>query len=208
MRMIDSGWSTRHIHRQLVLSSTHRQKRQHDEANAAIDLNNKLLWCWPRRRLAAESIRDSVLVATGERDRSLGGVSIPPPREGQQLRRTIYLFQQRSAMPSVMEMFDAPSGIASCARRSVSSVALQPLFIKEMNRRHLRRLGPDSELEARISSDELGYVPVERPLTPSDMHATLLHALGIDQHRLSYNHNNRDEIPTVFGGEVIKEVFA
>jgi len=39
------------------------------------------------------------------------------------------------------------------------------------------------------------------------MHATLLHALGIDQHRLSWKHNNRDEIPTVFGGEVIKEVF-
>jgi hypothetical protein len=58
------------------------------------------------------------------------------------------------------------------------------------------------------ATDELGYVPIERPLAPADMHATLLHALGIDQHRLSFNHNNRDEIPTVFGGEVIQEVFA
>lgn len=58
------------------------------------------------------------------------------------------------------------------------------------------------------ATDELGYVPVERPLSPADMHATLLHSLGIDQHRLSFNHNNRDEIPTVFGGEVIEEVFA
>ena len=57
-------------------------------------------------------------------------------------------------------------------------------------------------------TDELGYVPVERPLSPADMHATLLHALGIDQHRLVWNHNNRDEIPTVFGGEVVAEVFA
>ena len=56
-------------------------------------------------------------------------------------------------------------------------------------------------------TDELGYVPIERSLTPADMHATLLYALGIDQHRLSYPHNNRDEIPTVFGGEVIQEVF-
>jgi hypothetical protein len=56
-------------------------------------------------------------------------------------------------------------------------------------------------------TDELGYVPVERPLAPADLHATLLYALGIDQHRLSWNHNNRDEIPTVFGGEVIEEVF-
>ena len=57
------------------------------------------------------------------------------------------------------------------------------------------------------ATDDVGYVPVERPLTPADMHATLLHALGIDQHRLTYEHNNRDEIPTVFGGNVIKEVF-
>lgn len=57
------------------------------------------------------------------------------------------------------------------------------------------------------ATDELGYVPIERPLTPADMHATLLHALGIDQHRLAWNHNNRDEIPTVFGGEVIQDVF-
>lgn len=58
------------------------------------------------------------------------------------------------------------------------------------------------------ATDELGYVPVERPLAPADMHATLLHAMGIDQHKLSWNHNNRDEIPTVFGGEVIRDVFA
>lgn len=57
------------------------------------------------------------------------------------------------------------------------------------------------------ATDELGYVPVERPLSPADLHATLLHAMGIDQHRLFWNHNNRDEIPTVFGGEVIREVF-
>lgn len=58
------------------------------------------------------------------------------------------------------------------------------------------------------ATDDLGYVPVERPLSPADLHATLLHAMGIDQHRLSINHNNRDEIPTVFGGEVVNEVFA
>ncbi len=58
------------------------------------------------------------------------------------------------------------------------------------------------------ATDELGFVPIERPLAPADMHATLLHAMGIDQHKLTWNHNNRDEIPTVFGGEVIQEAFA
>jgi hypothetical protein len=127
--LMQNGWSTKHIHRQIVLSSTYRQQRRHNETNSAVDPNNRLLWNWPRRRLEAEAIRDSVLVATRELDRTLGGVSIPPEREGQNLRRTIYLFQQRSSMPSVMEMFDAPEGIASCSRRSVSTVALQPLFM-------------------------------------------------------------------------------
>lgn len=127
--LMDHGWSTKHIHRQIVLSNTYRQERRHRESNAAIDADNRLLWCWPRRRLEAEAIRDSVLVATGELDRTIGGISIPPEREEEHLRRTIYLFQQRSNMPSVMEMFDAPDGIASCSRRAVSTVALQPLFM-------------------------------------------------------------------------------
>jgi len=56
-------------------------------------------------------------------------------------------------------------------------------------------------------TDDLGYTPVERPVSPADLHATLLHALGIDQHKLFYMHNNRKEIATVLGGEVIGEVF-
>ncbi|QDT98671.1 DUF1501 domain-containing protein [Gimesia aquarii] len=56
-------------------------------------------------------------------------------------------------------------------------------------------------------TDDLGYTPVERPVSPADLHATLLHALGIDQHKLFYMHNNRKEIATVLGGEVINEVF-
>ncbi|MCB1209024.1 MAG: DUF1501 domain-containing protein, partial [Verrucomicrobiales bacterium] len=51
------------------------------------------------------------------------------------------------------------------------------------------------------TTDDLGFVPVERAISPADLHATLLHALGLDQHRVIYSHNNRDEIPTVFGGE-------
>lgn len=55
------------------------------------------------------------------------------------------------------------------------------------------------------TTDELGFVPVDRPLSPHDLHATILHTLGIDQHQLVYPHNNRQEIPTVLGGEVIQE---
>lgn len=41
-----------------------------------------------------------------------------------------------------------------------------------------------------------------------DFHATILHALGIEQHKLWYLHNGRHEKLTDFGGKVIQQVFA
>jgi len=56
-------------------------------------------------------------------------------------------------------------------------------------------------------TDALGYVAVERPVTPHDLHATVLHACGLDAAKLSYRHNGRLEIPTVNGGSAVREVF-
>ncbi len=58
------------------------------------------------------------------------------------------------------------------------------------------------------ATDPIGYAAIERPIHPNDLHATILHALGVNQHRLVYRHNNRNELATVNGGEVIGEVFA
>jgi hypothetical protein len=58
------------------------------------------------------------------------------------------------------------------------------------------------------ATDPVGYAAVERPIHPNDLHATILHALGIDQDRLYYRHHNRKEKVTVNGGEVLHEVFA
>ena len=57
-------------------------------------------------------------------------------------------------------------------------------------------------------TDPVGYSPVERPiLHPQNLHATLLHALGVDQFRLTYEHQNRQELATVLGAEVVREAF-
>jgi uncharacterized protein (DUF1501 family) len=58
------------------------------------------------------------------------------------------------------------------------------------------------------ATDPVGYAAIERPIHPNDLHATILHALGINQHRLVFRHHNRNEMATVNGGEVIQEVFA
>ncbi len=129
LELLENGWSTKHLHRQIVLSSTYRQERRSDAGNAAIDPENVLLWNWPSRRLEAEAIRDAVLTATGELNPELGGPSVPPEREEAALRRTLYLYQRRSEMPAAMTMFDAPELVSSCPERGVSTVALQPLYL-------------------------------------------------------------------------------
>jgi uncharacterized protein (DUF1501 family) len=58
------------------------------------------------------------------------------------------------------------------------------------------------------ATDEVGYSAIERPIHPNDLHATILHALGLDQHELFFEHHNRREIVTVNGGKVVREVFA
>ena len=58
------------------------------------------------------------------------------------------------------------------------------------------------------ATDDIGYTPIERPVRPSDFHATLLQALGLDQYELYYEHHGRKELVTVLGGDVVQEVFA
>ncbi len=57
------------------------------------------------------------------------------------------------------------------------------------------------------ATDPVGYAAIERPIHPHDLHATILHALGIDQHALYYEHHNRRELVTVLGGKVVHEAF-
>ena len=58
------------------------------------------------------------------------------------------------------------------------------------------------------ATDEFGLRAVEQPYTMRDFHATILRAVGLDQHRLSYLHGGRHEKLTDFGGRVIESMFA
>jgi Protein of unknown function (DUF1501) len=55
-------------------------------------------------------------------------------------------------------------------------------------------------------TDELGFRTVGERYHPRDIHATILHLLGLDQMRLTYLHNGRDERLTDFGGAVIEQL--
>jgi hypothetical protein len=58
------------------------------------------------------------------------------------------------------------------------------------------------------STDEFGLHAVAERAHVNDLHATILHLLGLDHHRLTFLHNGRDERLTENGGRVIRRLLS
>jgi hypothetical protein len=58
------------------------------------------------------------------------------------------------------------------------------------------------------ATDEFGYQAVENPTSVYELHATILHLLGLDYDRLSFFYNGAEQRLTFVHGRVIKEVLA
>jgi len=58
------------------------------------------------------------------------------------------------------------------------------------------------------ATDEIGYQAIEKPVHIHDWHATLLHLLGLDHERLTFNYGGRDFRLTDVYGNVVKEILA
>jgi hypothetical protein len=54
----------------------------------------------------------------------------------------------------------------------------------------------------------IGLRVVEKRAHVHDIHATILHAFGLNHVNVTFLHNGRSERPTIVSGEVIKEAFA
>ena len=57
-------------------------------------------------------------------------------------------------------------------------------------------------------TDEIGYKAVVDPVTVHDLHATMLHLLGIDHKRLTHFHNGRNFRLTDIAGNVLTKILA
>jgi len=58
------------------------------------------------------------------------------------------------------------------------------------------------------ATDEFGYQAVEKPVHIHDWHATILHLLGLDHERLTFNYGGRDFRLTDVYGNVVKDIIA
>lgn len=58
------------------------------------------------------------------------------------------------------------------------------------------------------ATDDFGFKAIEKKVHPHDLHATVLHQLGLDHTRLTYRYSGRDFRLTDVAGEVVKEIIA
>ncbi len=156
---VKEGMHLKPLHRLIVLSATYRQASRSPDAALARqkDPNNRLLWQFPRRRLSAEEIRDTMLSVAGRLNLKAGGESVKMPVEKDLVdllydptqwhvtadereydRRSIYLLAKRNLRLPFGQVFDQPDLQTSCPRRETSTHALQSLEL--MNGKTANRL--------------------------------------------------------------------
>jgi uncharacterized protein (DUF1501 family) len=58
------------------------------------------------------------------------------------------------------------------------------------------------------ATDEFGYKAVENKMHVNDLHATMLHLLGLDHLKLTYRHLGRDFRLTDVAGKVVPDILA
>ena len=144
-KFVKEGWSIKKLHREILLSSVYRQSSDYREDAVKADSENKLLAVFPRKRLEAEEIRDSLLVASGKLEDKVGGPSVFPPipaalgaapaqwkvskDKKDQNRRSLYIFTRRSLPYPLLDTFDMPTAQEAHSKRDVTTTPLQSLAL-------------------------------------------------------------------------------
>jgi len=140
-RLAHDGWSMKSMHRLIMTSATYRQASAVLAALPDHDPENRLLSRFPRRRVEAEAIRDSVLATADNLDRTIGGTLlgsgdhdyVTNDQSGNAARydsnrRSLYLPVIRNAMFGLFTAFDYPDSSAPIDCRPRTVVAPQALF--------------------------------------------------------------------------------
>ncbi|MFN7931737.1 MAG: DUF1553 domain-containing protein [Bryobacteraceae bacterium] len=104
-KLIESNYSLKAVHREILLSSTYALSAANQTTAAQVDPANRLLWrANAQPRLDMESLRDSVLAVSGKLDKTRGGAAQPLTDSNQ--RRSLYLTVSRTRLDTTMSLFD------------------------------------------------------------------------------------------------------
>jgi hypothetical protein len=193
-QFVEGGFRMKPIHRMILLSNTYQQAYVPSPPKVAVekDPKNKLLWSFPRHRLDAEQLRDTMLAVSGILNTRKFGPSVIVPIEPELVnllykpsqwevtpdrkehtRRSIYVFHKRNMRLPFLEVFDSPDALLSCARRESSTHAPQGLELLNgaltqqvsvaMSERLVHEAGPSHERQVdRAFLLVYGRTPTER----------------------------------------------
>ena len=171
---MESGWSLKWLHREIMLSATYRLGGVMDARNLAADPDNHLLWRMTPRRLDLEAWRDAMLAVAGRLDPRVGGRSLDPKNPGvkqdglpgyssmigphaddpAQGRRTVYCIVSRYAPNPTMGLFDFPEPNVASDRRTVTTIPQQQLFVLNSQFVHAMAKGLAARIEQPATSEE------------------------------------------------------
>ena len=205
-QFIDSGWSFKKMHQQILLSATYRQSTTVSPEQLAEDPSNRL---WSRmsvQRLPAEAIRDTLLAVSHQLDQRMGGPVVrkqEPDADAMMTRRALYLMTNRSDKSGFRFLFDAADPENVVDQRNVSTVAPQSLFL--LNHPFVMQLLPSmaavasqgltpnsTDQEFSTSIQQLYERLYARPATPLELE------LGIGMLRNHWSHTSGDQRQDAF----------
>ena len=148
---VESGWSFKELHRVIMTSAAYQRSAKWEVPSSKLGREEleKAYAVFKPRRLSAEELRDAMLAATGELNRTLGGIPnrpeinleaamqprqvmgtfasawVPNPKPEQRHRRSLYALKLRGQADPMQEVFNAPTPDFSCERRDASTVTPQ-----------------------------------------------------------------------------------
>ena len=142
IKLKENGWRIKQMHRMIMMSDAYQQSSEFREDAARVDGDSRLLWRFPPRRLSAEEIRDTMLLAAGKLDTQQGGPGfrlyqfmqdnvgtyVPLNRHGvETYRRAVYHQNARASVVDLMTEFDQPDCTFSAPERTETTTPLQAL---------------------------------------------------------------------------------
>jgi hypothetical protein len=210
-RFVQNGWRPKSLHKLILTSRAYQQSSLASSDVIEKDPNNDGFNRFDLRRLSAEEIRDSILVANGRLNRTMYGPSIYPelsrevlasqsvPGKGwekssyqDQARRSVYIHIKRSLLVPMMSNFDFPEPDTSCEARFITTQPGQALgmmngdFLNQQSMEFAQRLATEagSELRSQVARGYLLALSRNATNTEIDRGVRLIETL-IGKHGLS-----------------------
>ena len=189
----DANWSLKKLHRLILSSSTYQMSKADHPLYGEQDPRNVTMWRFPYRRLEVEAIRDSMLAASGQLRRTMGGPGVyleipqevlagnsdpnvvwPKFDEAAASRRTVYAFVKRALVVPFLEVLDVCDTTRSTELRNRTTIAPQALTLfngdfanrqaRHLAERLMREAGDDSARQIEIAY----RLTLCRPPSPSE----------------------------------------